>query len=95
MSRKRDTLSPSHPLTLNPAVHLKPVRQILGAAAGYLAALAWEEFLLALPMKPLCDPACKGLCPQCGVNRNTATCSCGTDAADPRMAPLRGLKVKR
>ena len=60
-----------------------------------LAALAWEEFLLALPMKPLCDPACKGLCPQCGVNRNTVTCSCGTDAADLRMAPLRGLKVKR
>ena len=60
-----------------------------------LAALAWEEFLLALPMKPLCDPACKGLCPSCGVNKNTASCSCGTDAADPRMAPLRGLKVGR
>ncbi len=60
-----------------------------------LAALAWEEFLLALPMKPLCDPACKGLCPHCGINRNTATCSCGESAADPRMAPLRGLKVGR
>lgn len=60
-----------------------------------LAALAWEEFLLALPMKPLCEPACKGLCPQCGINRNTASCSCETDAADPRMAPLRGLKVER
>ncbi|MCC8194590.1 MAG: DUF177 domain-containing protein, partial [Deltaproteobacteria bacterium] len=60
-----------------------------------LAALAWEEFLLALPMKPLCDPACKGLCPRCGVNRNTTSCSCGSDAEDPRMAPLRGLKVGR
>ena len=60
-----------------------------------LAALAWEEFLLALPMKPLCDPACKGLCPVCGVNNNTASCACATDAADPRMAPLRGLKVGR
>jgi uncharacterized protein len=60
-----------------------------------LAALAWEEFLLALPMKPLCDPACRGLCPRCGANKNTAACSCGTDAADPRMAPLRGLKVGR
>ena len=60
-----------------------------------LAALAWEEFLLALPMKPLCDPACKGLCPGCGVNKNTASCSCETDASDPRMAPLRGLKVGR
>jgi uncharacterized protein len=60
-----------------------------------LAALAWEEFLLALPMTPLCDPACKGLCPRCGINKNTATCSCGTDASDPRMALLRGLKVGR
>ncbi len=60
-----------------------------------LAALAWEEFLLALPMKPLCDPGCKGLCPHCGVNRNTTSCSCGSDASDPRMAPLRGLKVRR
>ncbi|MDL2209227.1 DUF177 domain-containing protein [Desulfovibrio sp. OttesenSCG-928-O18] len=60
-----------------------------------LAALAWEEFSLALPMKPLCTPECKGLCPSCGVNKNTASCSCESDALDPRMAPLRGLKVGR
>lgn len=60
-----------------------------------LAALAWEEFSLALPMKPLCAEACKGLCPACGVNRNTTSCSCETDDPDPRMAPLRGLKVGR
>lgn len=60
-----------------------------------LAALAWEEFSLALPMKPLCDPNCKGLCASCGGNKNTESCSCGGDALDPRMAPLRGLKVGR
>lgn len=60
-----------------------------------LAALAWEEFSLALPMKPLCDAECKGLCPACGVNRNTTHCSCETDTLDPRLAPLRGLKVGR
>ena len=60
-----------------------------------LAALAWEEFLLAMPMKPLCEPGCKGLCPQCGINRNSASCSWETDAADPRRAPLRGYKVNR
>lgn len=60
-----------------------------------LAALAWEEFSLALPMKPLCSAACKGLCPVCGSNRNTASCSCEIDVADLRMAPLRGLKVER
>ena len=60
-----------------------------------LAALAWEEFSLALPMKPLCRAECKGLCPTCGANRNTTSCSCENDDSDPRMAPLRGLKVGR
>lgn len=60
-----------------------------------LAALAWEEFSLALPMKPLCADACKGLCPVCGANKNITSCSCETDVLDPRMAPLRGLKVGR
>ena len=31
-----------------------------------------EQFYLALPMKPLCFEGCKGICPQCGTNRNTA-----------------------
>ena len=51
-----------------------------------------EQFYLALPMKPLCREDCAGLCPQCGTNRNTGTCSCATGFEDPRLAPLRGLK---
>ena len=51
-----------------------------------------EQFYLALPMKPLCREDCAGLCPQCGTNRNTGTCSCATEDLDPRLAPLRGLK---
>ena len=35
-----------------------------------------EQFYLALPMKPLCSDDCKGICPQCGTNRNTAPCDC-------------------
>ena len=30
-----------------------------------------EQFYLALPMKPLCQDDCQGLCPQCGTNLNT------------------------
>ncbi len=59
-----------------------------------LAALAWEEFLLAQPMKPLCDFACKGLCPVCGADKNAAPCACVTDVTDPRLAVLKGLKVR-
>ena len=41
-----------------------------------LGHLIREQFYLAMPMKPLCRPDCQGLCPQCGVNRNTTECAC-------------------
>ena len=56
-----------------------------------LTELLREQFYLALPMKPLCRDDCKGLCPQCGVNRNTGTCECGSGWEDPRLAGLKGL----
>ena len=50
-----------------------------------------EQFLLALPMKPLCQPECKGLCPVCGTNRNREVCSCRSEWVDPRLAGLKNL----
>jgi uncharacterized protein len=50
-----------------------------------------EQFYLALPMKPLCGPDCRGLCPVCGVNRNRETCSCQTEWVDPRFEALKRL----
>lgn len=55
--------------------------------------LLWEQLMLALPTRPECRPGCKGLCPACGVNRNTGTCSCTQDQGDPRLAVLRKLKL--
>lgn len=43
---------------------------------------------LALPYRPLCNQDCAGLCPQCGVNLNEASCSCQTERIDPRLADL-------
>ena len=59
------------------------------------AALAWEEFSLALPVKPLCSEDCKGLCPVCGNNKNTEKCTCVTEQGDPRLSALRGLTIKK
>lgn len=59
-----------------------------------LAGLCWEEFMLALPVKPLCQPDCKGLCASCGVNLNTGACTCPEAEGDPRLAALRAFKVK-
>jgi uncharacterized protein len=35
-----------------------------------------EHLLLSLPMQPLCDEGCRGLCPGCGENRNRGECGC-------------------
>ena len=59
-----------------------------------LASLCWEEFMLALPLRPLCSVQCKGLCSQCGANLNAAPCGCAEEKGDPRLAVLRNLKVK-
>jgi len=56
-----------------------------------LSELIAEQFHLALPMKPLCAEVCKGLCPQCGTNLNTGTCSCDSKWEDPRLAALKAL----
>ena len=50
-----------------------------------------ELILINLPMKPLCSPYCRGLCPICGVNRNKESCSC-EEEIDPRLAVLRNWK---
>jgi uncharacterized protein len=50
-----------------------------------------EQFYLALPMKPLHADDCKGICPQCGTNRNVAPCDCNPHWEDPRLAGLKTL----
>ncbi len=56
-----------------------------------LGQLMKEQFYLALPMKPLCQEACRGLCPQCGINLNQSTCTCVSSWVDPRLEVLRSL----
>lgn len=41
--------------------------------------LVIEALELAIPMKPLCQPDCKGLCPNCGKNLNEGPCKCKVD----------------
>jgi uncharacterized protein len=53
-----------------------------------------EQLYLALPMKPLCQEDCKGLCPVCGGNRNRENCTCQQEWVDPRMAALEQWKTR-
>jgi uncharacterized protein len=46
-----------------------------------------QEFLLSMDLIPVCSAACRGLCPTCGVNRNTENCLC------PAPAPANPFEV--
>ena len=50
-----------------------------------------EYALLELPMRPLCKPDCKGICPSCGADLNVNECDCSNDESDDRFAALKGL----
>jgi len=51
-----------------------------------------EQVLLSLPVRTLCKPDCKGLCPRCGQNLNSQQCSCDVGPSDPRWEALAGLR---
>jgi uncharacterized protein len=57
-----------------------------------LGVLVHDAVLLELPIAPLCEEACRGLCPLCGVNRNERECRCELPR-DERWAALDVLRV--
>ena len=59
-----------------------------------LGQLMREQFYLSVPMKPLCQEGCRGLCPVCGTNLNRSTCACKREWEDPRLAALKELRTK-
>ncbi len=60
-----------------------------------LTELIRESILMALPIKPLCDDLCKGLCPHCGTNLNEAQCSCPQEEPNAAFADLGSLLDKK
>jgi uncharacterized protein len=58
-----------------------------------LEPLIRDALLLELPAVPLCRPDCLGLCPRCGIDRNTSECDCADAEPDPRWAALRSLDL--
>ena len=44
-----------------------------------------------MPMKPLCQAECLGLCVVCGNDLNRQQCDCDKTARDPRWGALAGL----
>ncbi len=56
-----------------------------------LAPILREEMLISVPISPVCQPDCKGLCPTCGENLNLGLCNHDDEDIDPRLAALRSL----
>ena len=54
-----------------------------------LQPLLREYALLEIPIKPICRPDCKGLCPVCGENLNERDCG---HRPEPDSSPFSSLK---
>jgi len=52
-----------------------------------------EQIFLTLPLKVLCSPSCRGLCPMCGTNLNYRDCGCAQAGKDSSFAVLESLKA--
>ncbi|MDA2928370.1 DUF177 domain-containing protein [Acidobacteria bacterium AH-259-O06] len=59
-----------------------------------VSAVISEQIVLEMPMKPVCQEACKGLCDQCGADLNEGNCNCQRRSVDPRLAVLLDVKKR-
>ena len=65
-----------------------------GDAQLELDQMVRDALVVGQPVRVLCRADCAGLCPECGVDRNTAPCDHALDrVADPRWEALRGLRL--
>jgi uncharacterized protein len=53
-----------------------------------------EQVLLSLPVRTLCRQDCKGLCPHCGRDLNSESCTCEAASSDPRWSALSDLRSR-
>lgn len=53
-----------------------------------------EQVVLSLPMQPLCNPDCRGLCSSCGTNLNTSACRCALSPPQPRFAAVSAYRPR-
>lgn len=54
-----------------------------------------EQIIMGLPLRPLCDEQCKGLCAQCGADLNEGECGCSRQGFNIKFAALKDFKAKK
>jgi len=60
-----------------------------------LVEVAKEQLMLSIPSQTLCRKDCKGLCQECGANKNTKSCKCDESKIDLRWSALSDIKNKK
>ena len=53
----------------------------------------WETVMMSLPLRVICSPDCKGMCPLCGQPLNEGECACSPVRTDPRLEKLLDVKI--
>lgn len=64
----------------------------LGSDHLDLAPMVRDAVLLDLPIAPLCQVDCQGLCDRCGADLNVDPCGCTKERVDDRWAALDVLR---
>ena len=52
-----------------------------------------EQVAMEMPLKPLCNHSCKGLCQVCGIDLNLSQCSCSDETISLKFSALKDFKV--
>lgn len=53
--------------------------------------LVSEEVLIQFPLQVLCKEECRGICNDCGINKNYESCHCDEKGRDPRMLAIQDI----
>jgi len=54
-----------------------------------------EQIIMALPISPVCDVGCLGLCSECGCDLNKESCDCEKQSFNNKFAALAELKTDK
>ncbi|HMB31895.1 MAG TPA: DUF177 domain-containing protein [Desulfohalobiaceae bacterium] len=88
-------ISPLNEDNISESAEVTYLRKLSGIFELDIAGILWEQFILTIPMKPICSEECLGLCPHCGHNLNYETCQCPDLQEDLQMAVFKNIKLKQ
>jgi uncharacterized protein len=61
----------------------------------HLSEIACEQIFLEIPIQPICQEGCKGLCSVCGTDLNLSSCECVKQEFASGFSVLQKLKLDR